>query len=113
MHTLSDELLKDLQAALMSKEHWIAYNTLSHFMDKGDMYFFRTKHEAVEFSENNTGDDDRYSVITAQSIRDVLWQISFKQDLSFQKNNNMNEQNFEYLKDNLKYMGFGESLGEE
>ncbi|MEJ7676102.1 MAG: hypothetical protein WKF59_26220 [Chitinophagaceae bacterium] len=30
-----------------------------------------------------------------------------------QKTNVMNEQNFEYLKDNIKYMGFGEKLNEQ
>ena len=113
MHTISDELLSEIQTALQNKEHWIAYNTLSYFLDKGDMYFFKDRDEAVEFSGNNISDDDRYRVITAQSFQDVYHQIPFEQDFSLQKSNNMNEQNFEYLKDNLKYMGFGESLGEE
>jgi hypothetical protein len=34
-------------------------------------------------------------------------------NLITQKTNVMNEQNFEYLKDNIKYMGFGEKLNEQ
>lgn len=35
-----------------------------------------------------------------------------RQQITNSKNNFMNEQNFQYLKDNIKYMGFGENMSE-
>jgi hypothetical protein len=40
----------------------------------------------------------------------ILKEMRYEKDLSTQKSNNMNQENFDYLKDNLKYMGFGEKL---
>ncbi|HWJ25845.1 MAG TPA: hypothetical protein VNS32_04830 [Flavisolibacter sp.] len=110
LHAISDELLGEIQKALSNQEHWIAYNTIPYLLEKGDMYFFNDQDEAKEFASENISDYDSYSVIHAQSIADLFRQIPYEQHLSSKKLSIMNEQNFEYLKDNIKYMGFGEKL---
>ncbi len=43
---------------------------------------------------------------------DALIDLWEQQQINNSKINFMNEQNFQYLKDNIKYMGFGENMGE-
>lgn len=112
-HVISDELLKEAQTAFPSNEHWIAYNSIPYFLERGDMYFFKDREEAHEFSENNTSECDNYTIIYARSVDELLRQIPYGERLEQQLSNSinlsiMNEKNFEYLKDNIKYMGFGE-----
>lgn len=116
-HVISDELLKEAQAAFSSKEYWIAYNTIPYFLESGDMYFFKDREEATEFSENNISEYDSYAVIYSRSVDELLRQIPYGEKITEQLSNStnlsiMNEKNFEYLKDNLKYMGFGEKQNE-
>src|SRR6188768_984667 len=112
-HVISDELLEAAQAAFQRGENWIAYNRSLYFLDKDDVYFFKDKDEAYEFSSDNISDYDNFQVLHARSIDELLKQVPYGKDLEIQLNkiknvSIMNEQNFEYLKDNLKYMGFGE-----
>jgi len=111
-HVISDELLEAAQASFQKGEHWIAYNRSPYFLDKEDMYFFKSSDEAHEFSSNNISDYDNFQVIHANSINELLKRIPYGENLNKLINNKnlsiMNEQNFEYLKDNIKYMGFGE-----
>lgn len=116
-HVISDELLKEAQAAFASQGYWIAYNTIPYFLDRGDMYFFKDRDEAHEFSENNISEYDDYAIIYARSVDELLRQISYGEKITAQLSNStnlsiMNEKNFEYLKDNLKYLGFGEKQHE-
>lgn len=145
-HVISDQLLEQAELAFSKHEHWIAYNTVPYFLDKEDMYFFKTADEAHEFSDNNISDYDNYRVIHAYSVDELLKQIPYGERLEKQlvdpdanglynkdgnaftdaliehidqqqilnnKNSSiMNEKNFEYLKDNLKYLGFGEKQHE-
>ncbi|MBN8878077.1 MAG: hypothetical protein J0I32_11060 [Sphingobacteriales bacterium] len=145
-HVISDKLLEEANLAFSKKESWIALNTLSYFLDSGDMYFFKTADEAHQFSTDNISDYDNYRVIHAYSIDDLLRQIPYGHQLEKQlrdpdanglynrdgnaftdaliehieqqqilNNKNvsvMNEKNFDYLKDNLKYLGFGEKQHE-
>lgn len=116
-HVISDELLKEAQTAFAANEHWIAYNTIPYFLEKGDMYFFKDREEAHEFSEDNISEYDNYTIICARSMDELLKQIPYGERLEQQLSNStnlsiMNEKNFEYLKDNLKYMGFGEKQNE-
>lgn len=145
-HVISDNLLQEANFAFSKNEHWIAYNTLSYFLDSGDMYFFKTTDEAHQFSADNISDHDNYRVIHAYSSNDLLRQIPYGYNLEKElsdpdanglhnkdgnaftdaliehieqqqivNNKNisiMNEKNFDYLKDNLKYLGFGEKQHE-
>ena len=40
-HVISDELLEQAQFECSRHCNWIAYNTISYFLEKGDMYFFQ------------------------------------------------------------------------
>jgi hypothetical protein len=117
-HIISDEVLKEAQTAFSNNEYWLAYNTVNYFVDKVDMYFFKDKDSAIEFSENNISEYDNYKVIHARSVNELLRQIPYgkelEQNLINSKNMSiMNEQNLAYLKDNIKYHGFGETLNPE
>ncbi len=116
-HVISDELLEEARFSLSKNEHWVAYNTVPYFLDKGDMYFFRTSDEAHEFSDNNISEYDDYRVVHAYSTDELLKRIPYGEMLENQIYNSnlsiMNEKNFEYLKDNFKYLGFGEKQHDE
>ena len=141
-HVISDEVFKEALRELSENRNWIAYNTASYFLGKGDMYFFKTADEAHEFAYNNISEYDNYRVMHAYSPDELLKQFPYGEKLKKQltdpdanglynkdgnaftdaliehmerqqtlKNKNlsiMNDKNFEYLKDNIKYMGFGE-----
>ena len=115
---ISDEVLLKIQAAASNSEHWMAYSGSLYSLEPSDAYFFTTKVEAQEFCENNISDYDRFNIRYVQSAQHLLSELSnenvLENDyLSTNKSNVMNEQNFEYLKDNIKYMGFGEKLNTE
>ncbi|KAA9038690.1 hypothetical protein FW778_14175 [Ginsengibacter hankyongi] len=146
-HIISDDVLDKIAVAIGRGNNRMAYNNSLYFIDASDVYLFENKDSAYEFADNNVSDSDRYVVMYASSIADVLRKIPYGQSLnkeisnsdanglynrdgnaftdalidhieqlqlSNNKNTNvMNEQNFEYLKDNIKYMGFGEGLTDE
>jgi hypothetical protein len=115
-HVISDEVLDQAQLEFSKNENWVAYNTLSYFLEKGDVYFFNDEKEARDFARHNISDYDNYKVVYAASIIDLFKQIPYGDELNQRLNNFsnslnkhfMNEKNFDYLKDNIKYMGFGE-----
>ena len=116
-HVISDTLFEQAQFEISFGRDWVAYNTIPYFLDKGDVYFFKNKDEAAEFSANNISEYDDYSVINVTSIQDFLVQIPYgrfeENRLINYSNKNlsiMNEKNYDYLKDQLKYTGFGEGL---
>lgn len=119
-HVVSDALFEQAQFEIAFGSEWVAYNTIPYFLDKGDVYFFRNKDEADEFSANNISEYDNYQVINITSIQDFLVQIPYgrleENRLLNYSNKNvsiMNEKNYNYLKDQLKYTGFGEGLHNE
>src|SRR5882672_1660535 len=115
-HVISDEVLDQALLEFSNKQNWVAYNTHSYFLEKGDVYFFKDENEVRDFARFNISDYDNYKVIYAASIIDLFKQIPYGNELDQQLNNFsnflnknlMNEKNFDYLKDNIKYMGFGE-----
>lgn len=109
-HVLDDALLNEAHASIGRGETWIAVNEVPYFLERGDMYFFKTKEEAQDFAFENYSDVDGYRVFCALSILDVLKQTGANRDLINQKTNEMTQENLQYLKDNLKYLGFGEKL---
>ncbi len=119
-HVISDEVLDQARLEFSKNDNWVAYNTLSYFLEKGDVYFFNEEQEARDFARHNISDYDNYKVIKATSIIDLLKQIPYGDELNQRLNNFskslnrhfMNEKNFDYLKDNIKYMGFGEKLND-
>lgn len=111
-HVISDELLGEAMLSLARHENWVTYNEITYFLEKGDMYFFKTSDEAHEFSNNNISEYDNYRVVFAGSIEELMRKIPYGDDINLNFKI-MNEKNFEYLKDQLKYHGFGEGLQPE
>jgi hypothetical protein len=114
-HVIANELLETAQLSFSRGENWVAYNTIPYFLDKGSIYFFKTADEAHEFSDNNISEYDNYRVLHAYSADELLKQIPYgvaleNQIYSTQNNFTMNEKNFEYLKDNIRNHGFGDTL---
>jgi len=116
-HVISDEAIEWAQFELSNNRNWIAYNTIPYFLEKTDMQFFKSKDEAVEFSDNNISEYDDFKVIYGRSIQDVLKQIPYGITTEKEINNLitknlsiMNQENLNYLKDNIKYLGFGDKL---
>jgi len=123
-HVISDEVVEQAQFELSHNRNWIAYNSISYFLEKDDVYFFKSESGAKEFSDNNISEYDDYKVIHANSLRDLLQEIPYGNNLSDSinkqsifnsqlKTNVMNNENLQYLTDNIKYMGFGENLKAE
>lgn len=114
-HVITDELLEQAQIAFSKNHTWIAYNTVPYFLDKADMYFFKNSDQAHEFADNNISEYDDYKVIHAYSTDELLKQIIYGERLEQLLSNSkhlsiMNEKNFDYLSNQLKYTGFGEEL---
>ncbi len=116
-HVISDSVFEQAQFEIAFGREWVAYNTVPYFLDKGDVQFFKNRDEAEEFSANNISEYDDYQVINITSIQDFLLQIPYgrfeENRLINYSNKNvsiMNEKNYGYLKDQLKYTGFGEGL---
>jgi hypothetical protein len=125
-HPIADEVLDLIIIALSKGQNWMAYNNSLYFIDKENVHFFKYQHEANDFAENNISDRDAFQVLHVSSVEDLLKNIPYGENLNQQLsagmnkqsiNNSskfkiMNEQNFQYLKDNIKYMGFGENMSE-
>ncbi len=136
-HVISDELLAIAHLAFLKNEHWIAYNTITYFLESNEMYFFKRSDEAHEFSDNNISEYDDYKVIYARSVDELLKQIPYAEKLSKELNDKrsvateaatrnaeekqnyqtknlstMNEKNYDYLSKQLRNTGFGEELNE-
>ena len=126
-HLISGSALEQIKSELVEGNHWMAYNTASYFLDKHDVYLFFSREQADEFSKSNIIEYDDFSVINVTTIEDVLKQISNKEQLSEiykewlstntnlnnQKTSFMNQKNFDYLKDQVKFTGFGDALENE
>lgn len=113
-HVIDDDLFYAATHELAAGNHFIAYNTLTYFLEKTNVYFFNNESEANEFAINNISDYDNFKVIHAGSIDELLKLIPYGESLRIQLLTNkfqiMNEQNLKYLQDNIKYHGFGEGL---
>jgi len=118
-HSIDDEIIPLIRENLSHNNNWIAYNSPSYFIDKDEIFFFKSRDEAFEFQYNNVSEWDDFNVIHVNSQMDFLLQVGYgdylKEELELLANKKlsiMNQENFDYLKDNVKYMGFGEKLNE-
>ena len=126
-HVISNNALAEINKGLLEGNQWLAYNTAPYFLDNHDVYMFNTKDEAFEFADSNISEVDSYHVTHVDALNDVLRQIPYGNNLSnlleqqienqanslTQNTNFMNQKNFEYLKDQVKYTGFGDALENE
>ena len=81
-HVISDEVLDKVQVALSKGNNWMAYNNSLYFIDPEDVFFFDNKDSANEFADNNVSDYDRYVVMYASSVADVLRKIPYEESLN-------------------------------
>lgn len=117
-HVIADALLDIARFEIAHGNSFIAYNQINYFLDKPDMYFFKNSDEANEFAANNISEYDQYKIIRAASVDELLMQIPYGESLRIKllttKNlSDMNERNFDYLSNQLKYTGFGEDLQQQ
>jgi hypothetical protein len=113
-HIVSEEVINESLFQLLGSNSWVAYDSEVTSLRKHDVHFFRSKGEAKLFAESSDG---AYKIIYANSVMDLARQLSYGESIGTQlknlKANFMNEKNYEHLKDNLKYLGFGEKLHED
>jgi len=110
-HPISNEVLDLARIALANGRQWMAYNHSLYLIEKGDVQFFSSKEDAQGFAINNLSDRDAFQVIHFRSPEDILRQIPYgNQSILSLNQTTMNMENLQYLKDNIKYTGFGEAL---
>lgn len=109
-------LVAAASAAGKDGNEWMAYNGSMYFIEKGDVFFFPSKEEAEAFASDNVSDADHFSVRHISYINELATMLANEKQinfLSFENQETMNKENFEYLANNVKYMGFGEKLADE
>src|SRR3990170_2494477 len=117
--SISNEAIDNIQTALTNNRSWLAYNEIPYHLSPGDVFSFKYKEEAQEFASNNISEYDCFNVIHASSIEEVCRKLHTdlpQKELSISSllnNTNMNQKNFEYLRDQVKFTGFGEGLESE
>lgn len=112
-HMFTDTAINVIEAGLKNHRSWLAYNEVSYFLTDRDVFMFHHREEAEEFSANNLSDLDHFRIVPVTIHPEELSQFLQTIISSPQNNTIMNEQNFEYLKENLKNMGFGDKLNKE
>jgi hypothetical protein len=109
-HVLSDEVFAMAVAALSQGKNWVAYNEDVYFLEREDVYFFTKESAAITYSTN---DIMHYKIIQARSVDELMRQITYGANVEkflLNKSFIMNEKNYDYLANQLKYTGFGEGL---
>lgn len=115
-HRLSDALFDFIYKAITTRHYWLAFPAESYFLKAGDLHCFPSREEAREFEAGQKEEAPSTKIIYAPSVLSAYQQIeghyqhNSKDLITTKSESVMNEKNFEYLKDNLKYLGFGESL---
>ena len=117
-HVITDGAIKEIVNGLLHNEHWLAYNLKSYFLEKEDAFMFGNMEEADEFAMNNISDYDSFAVVKVDSVMDLMEKLVYTEasKTSYfltQNNNVMNEKNYDYLSNQLKYSGFGDELNEK
>lgn len=112
-YVIPDDVLQAVLLAVNNGDQWMVYNTGLYFLELQDICFFKTREEALEFCRDNTGDRDCFNTLHVTSLPDLLRQLPYGTRLNnflSETNTPMNEKNFDYLKDQVKYTGFGDAL---
>src|SRR6266540_4211748 len=106
-HVISNEVMDEVYAALSKNEHWMVYNTISYFLEKEGICFFRTREEADEFCQNNYSDHDSFKAVHIASGDDLIKKFSYGERLDdyLKKITHLNE-----LKIDLEKLGFSETI---
>lgn len=110
-HPISSDVLDLARIALAGGKQWMTYNHSLYLIEKTDVHFFSSEAEAKTFAADNLSDRDAFQVLHFRSPEDILRQIPYgKQSILSLNQTIMNMENLQYLKDNIKYTGFGEAL---
>jgi len=131
------EILDHLEKKRWEGDEYVAFVDGDHPNGKYELYTFQDQYETQEFCYEMATDVDRYDYVSIRSayramaegltntgaivehngIVDVALMVTFyyqrletEQFNNEQKQNVMNIKNFEYLRDQVKYTGFGETL---
>jgi len=75
-----------------------------------DLSFFNNTYDALEFCYENGTDRDHFSCGTSESVLSLLKNQEQQNKIVNIKSENMNKENFDYLKNQVKFTGFGDSL---
>ena len=118
-HVIANEVLDKAEIEVLLGRKVMVYNTGVYFLSRRQVEFFADKQTATAFILENQS--KAYKLIEFDSVQDMLKKIPYGSIVAEQqesyfltnKNQSMNEQNMQYLKDNIKYMGFGEGLAGE
>jgi len=113
-HVISDEAFSVAVSSVSQGFTWFVYNTSPYFLAEEDVRFFRTEKQALDWAREQSSDTAAFKVIRISSLIDLYKEISYGEGLknifNQPKNNFMNQQNLDYLKDNLRFMGFADKL---
>lgn len=115
-YSLTPVVQAAVATAVAAGEQWVAYNTTFRVLDVEDLFFTNNAAEARMFADEKTNEIDHYSFRQFESLGDFMYQISQGKEPSFfieQKINNMNNENVEFLHNQMKFAGFGEELNRE
>ncbi|MET6998665.1 hypothetical protein [Chitinophaga defluvii] len=132
-----ETFFKHLTAERWQGNEFVAFPDNEIIIGKEYLAFFPSLYEAQEYCYENTTDVDRYDLLSVQSacyamsdaardknlmienggvvdiaamVRERYKRMEDTQFQNEQKQNVMNIKNFEYLRDQVKYTGFGEAL---
>ncbi len=135
---ISPEVWERVRVAMSRQEHWAAYNNTLLFIHKDDIQFFSNPADADEYADQNFSDLDKLNVIRIDSLDDFKQKVEAvmpgvkyvppvnesvvmekqrgyfpKAILNERKKIIMNNENLEYLSNQLKFLGFGEGLAKQ
>jgi len=106
-HLISEKAVFQISSEVSKGNPWMAYNTASYYLDTHDVFMFKKEEEAIAFAASNVSEWDSFKILNASSLA-----LNDK-NLITQKTNFMNQKNFDYLKDQVKFTGFGDALESE
>ena len=118
-HYLSDALFEVIYKAITTRQYWLAFPAGADYLCAGDLRCFSSREEARDYEADRKEGTPATRIIYAPSVLSAYQQIEGYgrhpvNDFITTKNSTvMNEKNLDYLKDSLKYLGFGEGLAEK
>lgn len=107
------EQIKELVLAEQKKgNHIVAFlDSDETVLYKSDLNFFNNGYEAAEFCYEHSTDHDRMRMSSVINVlQDIEYQIIQKNESFNLNDNDMNQENFDYLKRQVKFTGFGDAL---
>ncbi|SDW13471.1 hypothetical protein SAMN05444410_101314 [Hydrobacter penzbergensis] len=109
-HIISDEVLHQINIELLQGNQWIAYNTVPYLLEKHDVYFFNTSHEANDFALSNISEFDNYNVKEIKSLSGLKQTPHGKSINTNGENQHLPTVDNNSLYKQLEALGFGNRL---